>query len=123
MMAKKKKPTKQSAKEQVNASISDETAEEIARQVKQLESMNLSPVRLDVPAGTPVSKWIFPALDKCSGLIIRVNDQTDIRWLTMYGAGLPQDMTRFDVLFSVGPHNPSYKDFAIHAKYTGTQVF
>ena len=110
-MATKKNPSKKPASE----SAQNKTAEEIARHIKLLDSMNLPRVQINVPEGTHIEEWIFPVLDK-SGFIIRVNDQSDFRWATIHAAGLPKDMPRVDVLFSVAPHNPTYKDFAIHGK-------
>jgi hypothetical protein len=68
------------------------------------------------PLGTPIEKWIFPALELTGGLIIRVNDMSDIRWTNLFGAGMPPDLTRMDVFFSVAPFNSLYKDFAIHGR-------
>lgn len=62
------------------------------------------------------SEWIFSALDENNGRIVILDDDTDIRWFSLLGAGMPQDMQRIDAIFTADIYHEKYKDFAIHLR-------
>lgn len=90
--------------------------DDVPADLQPLESMNFPRVNLFTVEGTPMEEWVFPGLEQSGGLIISTDDDTDPRWTVMYGAGMPQDLRRIDVIFLAAILHPKYEDFAIHCK-------
>jgi hypothetical protein len=114
-MSKKTKPR---TIEELMRSLPEPPPEVLRRDIQKLESIGLPSllrIRTNMPTRT-VNDWLFPVVDQYRQPIVHLNKKDDKRWVQLYGAGLPQDMTRADVILGVEPYNLKYRDFAVHGK-------
>ena len=100
-------------------STQDETIEDDVR-LKKMAKMRLRPTRLLGPPGASLydPKWIFIILAAHDGLLVLENygPEDDVRWINLFGAGMPQDLRRIDMVFSAGAYHEKYQDFIIHIR-------
>lgn len=88
--------------------------------LEKMAKMRLRPTRLLAPPGVSLfdPKWIFIILAAHEGLLVLENygPDDDTRWVVLFGAGMPQDMRRIDMVFSAAAYHEKYQDFIIHIR-------